>query len=237
MAASTGFNSRDLAGLRDGTGRYIAPRLLYRTDAGRQALPALVRSLSATTPVTLLDLRSIDEVDGCPPSAAAVRVVRAPLHDPEFATLAARERSWKSYASSYLRLLPDAARAAGLAVDLLACGGGPVVIGCRVGKDRTGVTVAATLWALGITPADIVTDYLRTGAAARAAHDTIEQLARARGETPDDILRRYDLPASTLTPALAELDRVTDIDSFLGLSPGRTALARATVLTGKGDRR
>jgi protein-tyrosine phosphatase len=56
------------------------------------------------------------------------------------------------------------------AVRLVAELDGPVLIHCSHGKDRTGIVVAVLLSALGVEPAAIVDDFVRTGENLPAMH-------------------------------------------------------------------
>jgi protein-tyrosine phosphatase len=175
--AVPGSVSRDLGGLPTMWGRPLRSGLLYRTAAGHERVPGLVQQAAARPPVWFADLRQDREIHdetGVPPG---VRVIRAPLHDPEFTQIERGRRQPVDYAAHYVRLLTGAAQVAGEVIRLTASRSWPIVIGCRAGKDRTGVVVITLLWALGVTHAAIVDDYLRSAQPAGAA-------PAAAGHTP-----------------------------------------------------
>ena len=60
----------------------------------------------------------------------------------------------------------------------------PVVVHCTAGKDRTGFSVAALLWTLGISEHDVIADYLRSNETLDQRHAAILEQVRARGLDP-----------------------------------------------------
>jgi protein-tyrosine phosphatase len=169
----------------------LRPGCLYRSDAldrltdeGRQALADLGVAL-------VIDLRSDadlriggpDQLDGtgagyvrCPIDAAGV--------NPDVASLDLR--------AIYRRILgphgPEIARA----IRSVAGAGGPVVVHCTAGKDRTGLVAALILSALGADYGTIAGDYTAT-------------TANLAGEWSDALLAKLGDYHLELTPALAEV--------------------------------
>jgi len=144
-------NLRDVGGYPAGSGRRTRWRTLLRTDA-LDRLPA--ESQQRLIDIGLrhvIDLRWPDELAEFPSVFAAsdrVSYLSVPLRD--------NNPMPAGIAVTYRRILDTRSRElATIARSLLDRGGVPAVIGCAAGVDRTGVTIALLLSAVGV-PADIV---------------------------------------------------------------------------------
>ncbi|MGN5236802.1 tyrosine-protein phosphatase [Rhodococcus sp. SJ-3] len=151
-------NLRDVAGLPMGDGGTTRSGVLYRSDAPRtdDAVPAHV---SSWPPRVVVDLRSHREVQRsrCEwPHQTTVH--HHPLHDAAAPGVTPPGDLPELYD---LILDSGAARIAAL-VPLVAHADGPVLVHCAVGKDRTGVAIAALLLAAGVRPEAVIADYLAT---------------------------------------------------------------------------
>ncbi|QCW51917.1 tyrosine-protein phosphatase [Nocardioides dongxiaopingii] len=164
-------NLRDVGGLPTGDGRRTRSGRLLRSATPFYLDAAQAAVLADEVGVRLrIDLRSRGEVDG-----ATSEHLAAVEHD----VLHAPVRSGSSFAvdptgeegtgpvevmtAHYLRFLehsPDAFEAITRAV--ATPGRTPALVHCTLGKDRTGVTVALLLSAVGVTDEAIVADYART---------------------------------------------------------------------------
>lgn len=163
------LNFREVAGLRGHEGRRLRPGMIFR--GGAVTDPAAAGLMANHRVTTVYDLRSRrEETDR--PSALRRLGVRHPVghHDIDLAVPIRMVRdgnaSTTGNRAAMLQIyaeLPRLFRPTFKAIfdDLLASDG-PIYIHCAVGKDRTGVTVALLLGALGIGRDAITSDYLRS---------------------------------------------------------------------------
>ncbi|WP_353947418.1 tyrosine-protein phosphatase (plasmid) [Streptomyces sp. HUAS MG91] len=201
---SSYLNTRDIGGIRTSPGEETAPGTVFRTAAMGHALPDLVLNLareieqgsSANTreKVHFLDLRSPSEVNEKPAPRDTVTVHRIPLRDPDARHVPPPARGPEHFAQQYVRMLPDAGRAVATLLDIVAADTGPVVVGCRLGKDRTGLVILLLLRLLGVPDHDNREEFGRTGRALARRRDWLDGYAARRGETPAEVLRRCALP-------------------------------------------
>ncbi len=216
-------NLRDVGGYPAAGGRRTRWRTLLRTDALDQLPPASQEALLDLGLRQVVDLRWPHELDEAPSvfsTTDRLRYSSIPLLEDEPA-------SELGLAGIY-RLMLDARgpQLAAVVRALIEPDGLPAVIGCAAGKDRTGVTIAVILSAVGV-PADVVVaDYVLTAELFAADHvDEHLQDWRAKPvalEAPpehmqqalDHLEARHGGPAALLrrhgvTPA--ELDRLSDL--------------------------
>jgi protein tyrosine/serine phosphatase len=161
-------NLRDLGGLRTTDGRRVRHGLVYRS-----ATPAFVdeeqaRLLRDALGIrTRVDLRSAIEIE-----EARNAHLDAADHDVEHLPLRAGG-SWKhrpdlddpsaAVAAHYLRYLEHSGRSITAIVELVADPDrAALLVHCSAGKDRTGVSLAVMLAAVGVSHDEIVHDYART---------------------------------------------------------------------------
>jgi protein-tyrosine phosphatase len=167
-------NLRDVGGYPAGDGRRIRWRHLLRTDR-LDRLPAESQDRLRALPVRqVIDLRWPDELERHPSVFASTRDVRyrsIPLLD---------DHAPGTPAAVYRRMLDERGPSLAEVVRaLIEPDGLPAVVGCAAGKDRTGVTIALVLSAVGVRSDVIETDYALSS----------ECFARpAPGATPDDPL-------------------------------------------------
>jgi protein-tyrosine phosphatase len=155
-------NLRDVGGYPAAGGRRTRWRTLLRTDA-LDVLPSSSRQALLDLGLrTVIDLRWPSELLEAPSVFAGdprVRYHSVPLLEDDPVAV--------SGLPAIYRLMLDErgaqlARVAGL---LLGEGTTPAVVGCTAGKDRTGVTIAVLLAAVGVPSDVIVADYQLTAAA------------------------------------------------------------------------
>jgi hypothetical protein len=160
-------NLRDVGGYPAGPGRRTRWRTLLRTDA-LDRLPATSQSALLDLGVRqVIDLRWPDELAAAPSVFARsdrVRYRSVPL-------LADDPTPYRGLAGTYRHIL-DARGPQLVEVirSLLEPDGLPAVVGCTAGKDRTGVTIAVVLAAVGVAPEVAVADYALTAALFAAEH-------------------------------------------------------------------
>jgi protein-tyrosine phosphatase len=144
-------NLRDVGGYPAGDGRRTRWRTLYRTDSldrlpERSQQQLLERGLRC-----VIDLRWPHEVSDAPSVFA-----RSPRVRYEHLSLWPDDAPSVGPAQTYVRALDTRGDVlAGIVRALLEPDGLPVVIGCAAGVDRTGVSIALLLSAVGV-PADVV---------------------------------------------------------------------------------
>ncbi|WP_138843000.1 tyrosine-protein phosphatase [Rhodococcus pyridinivorans] len=173
-------NLRDVGGLPMEDGGTTRSGVLYRSDAPftGDAAPAYIPSWP---PRVVVDLRSHREVQRsrCEwPGRTTVH--HHPLHDGAAPGVTPPGDLPELYD---LILDSGAARIAAL-VPLVAQADGPVLIHCAVGKDRTGVAVAALLLAAGVRPDAVIADYLATASNMPALRQRWASVRSARTTRP-----------------------------------------------------
>ena len=215
-------NLRDVGGYPAAEGRRTRWRTLLRTDALDRLPPDSQRSLVELGLRQVIDLRWAHELAESPSVFATSQQVRyrsVPLMD--------NAPNPRGVAATYRHILDT--RAAELAVvarALLEPDGLPAVIGCAAGVDRTGVTIALLLSAVGV-PADIVAgDYAQSvehfagdGAASglddwRGGEVTLDCRPEYMLESLDHLERKHGGARSLLARrglSGAELDRLTSL--------------------------
>jgi protein-tyrosine phosphatase len=148
-------NLRDVGGYPAGPGRQTRWRTLLRTDALDQLPAASQDALIDLGLRCVVDLRWDHELEHRPSVFATsdrVRYASIPLLRDEFVDA--------GVAATYLHMLDTRAAALAQVVRaLLQPGGLPAVIGCAGGIDRTGVTVALLLAAVGVPAEVAAADY------------------------------------------------------------------------------
>jgi protein-tyrosine phosphatase len=168
-AAGAGLqNFRDVGGIAissDGQGGQIRAGVLYRSDAPRAGdpAPAGVR----WPPSTVIDLRSVEEAGAEHPLAGPDSEVHSiPLMaEAGIVRLAAAPAELDDgVAGLYRRTLAHVGPHVASVARLISASGGPTLIHCTAGKDRTGLVVAIVLSAVGVEREAIVADYVRTQA-------------------------------------------------------------------------
>jgi protein-tyrosine phosphatase len=154
-------NLRDIGGYPAGPGRQTKWRTLFRTDA-LDLLP--VDSQRALLDIGVrhaIDLRWPGEIEARPSvfrDSADVRYLSLPLHDD-------RPEPTGGVPASYRAILDGrGSQFAAVGHALLAPGGLPAVIGCTAGIDRTGLTIALILSAIGVPPEIVAADYALSAA-------------------------------------------------------------------------
>ncbi|MGH8981269.1 MAG: tyrosine-protein phosphatase [Acidimicrobiales bacterium] len=174
-------NFRDLGGYRTADGRTVRWRSLFRADSLSQltqADRAVVRSLGVAT---VIDLRSLAEVD-----LARFPVDELPVgfhHLPLVGKLPAFETFRQGagfFAGHYQEMARDSADQIAAAIAIVAQRyRHPVVVHCAAGKDRTGVLIGIVLALLDVPDETIVEDYALSNRAMEAL------LARVLDSVPD----------------------------------------------------
>lgn len=169
-------NFRDFGGYGAADGSVIRRGVLHRSGALSRLTEPDIGTLNGLGAWTIVDLRHEGERIAAPTpaalSAAAVHSLpmgsgngAAPVPRPALLTVpgASAGQAVEAIKASYRRFVHEySERFAGLFDVLLAAPPGPAVIHCTAGKDRTGISVALVLLALGVERDQIVADYCAT---------------------------------------------------------------------------
>lgn len=227
-------NFRDYGDYASRHGGRVAKGRLFRSAHHATATDGDLTAMGALGLGVLVDLRRPQERETLPSrrhTGFAARVIQCDVGEhaeaPHLAFLRKTDLSTESVRDFYLDYYDNApfeARHRTLFAqyfEALAEGGGPVLIHCTAGKDRTGLLAALTHHVLGVDEADMVEDYLLTNQATRvddrlatmAAH-----LAEATGKIPSELAVRAFLgvDAAFLETGLAAMRRENgSLDGYL----------------------
>ncbi|TCN53657.1 tyrosine phosphatase family protein [Rhodococcus sp. SMB37] len=195
-------NLRDVAGLPMQDGGATRPGVLYRSDAPRTDDP-VPEHVSSWPPSVVIDLRSNREVQRsrCDwPDRTTVH--HHPLHD----AAAPGVTPPGNLPALYDLILDSGATRIAALVSLVAQADGPVLVHCAVGKDRTGVAIAALLLAADVRPEAVIADYLATASNMPALRQRWASIRTAQPARPllDDHWLETPEPAIT-----AVVERIT----------------------------
>jgi protein-tyrosine phosphatase len=241
------LNFRDVASSGDGSlrpGRLFRSAQPYHLD---EADLALVRDAGIATIIDLREQHEQVPPDWAPVEAGGVRVVRVPVADQILpsADEQAPPRTPRPRSDSVPeghRILTDfylaiVDRASARLAEMLraVADGGPVLVHCAAGKDRTGTTIALLLDLIGTDHEVIVADFLRTNA---AVPDVMAQLTAHLGpaDIPDSASIPpgiQDAPESAIREVLAHVTDLGGAAEVLGRRTDQATLDRVVaVLTG-----
>ena len=169
-----GINFRDLGGIKTSDGRQIRSGMLYRSGEFSRLNDSEKKFLSDELNLHyVLDYRDQLEIDRNPDNlwnnSQYFNIPANPLSDEITASLVSddifvlKKYSPLDFMIKLYQLLPFNNPAYKKLISiLLNANGKPLVQHCAVGKDRTGVGVALTLFALGVSEDVIMQDYLLT---------------------------------------------------------------------------
>lgn len=201
-------NFRDVGGLRLTAGGVTRGGVLYRSDAPYPG-DAAPGDAPVWPPATVVDLRSPGE-GGCGYAwPAPVTVHHIPLLRRAAVVTdaghAPRERP-VTLSSVYQAMLTRVPHELASTVGIAAHSGGPVLVHCAAGKDRTGVTIAVLLLAAGVEPECVIADYVATGS--RMA-PLLERLRGHGRRLPVDVDLNSDLIRAPAEAIGIVIDRLT----------------------------
>lgn len=229
-------NFRDLGGLPTEDGGRIRPGLLFRSDTMQELVADDVDVLVHRLGLRLVvDLRGPAEVEREGRGLLAgfpVRHVNLPLDSKD--DRAIPDLSLDTLVQHYLGYLAVSPGAIAQAFRVLADDGLPAVVHCAAGKDRTGVTTALVLRAVGV-PAEVVAeDYARSAPAVPQILARLRRLpsyADRIDQLPADV---HACEAETMTQFLASVDeQFGSVPGFLldaGLEPAAVERLRARLV-------
>lgn len=202
LAVSGVANLRDVGGIPAGSSRVRSGALLrsghlaHLTAAGGADLAERVRHV--------IDLRDDAEVAREPSALTGVPVTRIPLFLGSVGSFFALNMD---LTAMYRHLIDESAPRLVDAVRVIAAGE-PTLVHCTVGKDRTGVTVALALSAVGADRDAVVADYALTASQLpRERNRAIVQYLRANlPDATNAVQLATESPAPVMASLLADID-------------------------------
>ncbi|PFG36660.1 protein-tyrosine phosphatase [Flavimobilis soli] len=159
-------NLRDVAGYRVGS-TTVRPHALLRSDAPSSLDDAAATALRDVGLVAVIDLRDEREQQTAPSQFAdhGFTVSHLPIFDSSAHALVQPEIGLTQL---YRHMVEGCATTLTAAVRSVATAApGAVLVHCTAGKDRTGITVALALRAIGVSRDDVVANYVQTEARLR----------------------------------------------------------------------
>lgn len=154
----------------------------------------------------IVDLRSDGEVEQGATAVTGIPITRLPLYLGSPTSFFLEDFS---LGEIYAHLLADSSAELVTAVRVIAQGV-PTLVHCTAGKDRTGLTVAVALSAVGADREAVVADYALTGELIPAAdrRATSERLARTYPHSRHAAMLATESPASVMRATLDAVDRI-----------------------------
>lgn len=235
-------NVRDLGGIPAENGFMVKPHLIYRgdrvdnaTEAGRNQLrklgiknvydlrdpvqagkypdPPIEGINMHLTPAEIYtEYENSMPLEGLPLQSEEDMKKRIELHEKHYTTITRNPTAIKTIMHSMLS------------------GGAPVYFHCTAGKDRTGVTAAIILLALGVSREDIISDYMLSLECRRASTD--RRLKALYGGRPNGTLGQliscyFDVNTKWIMPVFDIIDNeFGGIDAYLEKAIGFDASDR-----------
>ncbi|GAB3600857.1 tyrosine-protein phosphatase [Microbacterium tumbae] len=196
------WNVRDVGGLPAKDGRIREGRLL-RSAHLAGATPAGARDLRERVD-QIVDLRADDEVAADPSAIVGPVITRLPLFLGSVASFFEEDSSLDEL---YRHLLEESGARLVAALRVIAQGE-RTLVHCTVGKDRTGVTVALALDAVGADRDAIVADYALTESQLPAERNRriAEYLRAQHPEAKHVVALATRSPAEAMQTVLAMID-------------------------------
>jgi protein-tyrosine phosphatase len=230
-------NVRDLGGLPGLEGRLVRTGVLYRADSLAKLDGADLDRFRALGVRTVIDLRYPWEIEarGRVPESVDVEYFNFSIeHRPyDQAEIDPDVDPWRFLADRFAEVASDGAVELRCVLESIAAADdGALVFHCASGKDRTGIVAALVLSILGVSEADIATDFALTELA------TDRLVAEWRVANPDRVLRWPSYgraPEAIIRYFLADLtSEHGSVEAYirerLGVGDDVTAVLRARLL-------
>lgn len=196
------FNVRDVGGISTDSGR-IRDGVLLRSGnlatADEQGVAELRRRITH-----IVDLRDGEEVAAQPSARTQIATTHLPLFLGSVASFFEEDLSLEEL---YRHLLEESGERLVDAVRVIARGE-PTLVHCTVGKDRTGITVALALAAVGADRDAIIADYALTASQLPEERNRriIEFIRMRHPESVHAVALATQSPAETMTRILDEVE-------------------------------
>lgn len=248
LPLATGSNFRDLGGYAAANGKHVRWGRIFRSAATPKldaADAARVQSLGLSS---MIDLRSSEERQMAPTKLTGIRysAIDYSLMSMMPKDMASMRNGGALYRGMPAFLVPQLK----MVFDDLLGRRGPVMYHCTAGQDRTGITTALILHALGVPRATILEDYHLTTQVRQPQNEMVPITAALAESNPvAKMFAGYQKGGHTAKPeALRDPDgrafldsafdevekRYGSLDAFLekevGVTKGNLALLRATYL-------
>lgn len=227
-------NFRDLGGQITDTGDTVRYGLMYRSDTLDSLTDEDHRLLDTLGIATVIDLRARSEVESCGRldlSRHELRYVNLPLVD-----IVGDSSMWDDPdvdspefpIRGYQQMLTNGeARMADVLNVLAEPAALPAVVHCRAGKDRTGLVASLVLRLLGVSVADVATEYALSEG--RTRHSA------ASAEMKQRYPYVFGAPPGTMLGLLSGVDEahgsVAEYATSLGVQPDVLERLRRALLT------
>jgi protein-tyrosine phosphatase len=232
------LNFRDIGGYPVPGGGKTRWRAVYRSDSLHFLTEADLAAFDALAVKVIYDLRADREVEVSPGPREYVRLAipSGDLVSWPKDELQTREDGEKWLAADYLNMVTTAGPVFGeLLTRLAADASYPCVVHCLAGKDRTGMSIALLLTALGVDRHTVLDDYeLTSGYQAPRVAGVVDALAELGLGRPA-VEALMSTPRWAMDRALQEVDKAQGgIDGYLlgpgGMSPQSLAALRANLV-------
>jgi protein-tyrosine phosphatase len=248
LPLATGSNFRDLGGYPTASGKHVRWGKIFRSGATPKLDAADVARVQSLGLSSMIDLRSSEERLMAPTKLTGIRysaidyslLSMMPKNATAMRNGGAVYRGMPAFLVPQLKMVFD---------DLLGRKG-PVMYHCTAGQDRTGITTALILHALGVPRATILEDYHLTTQVRQPANEMVPITPAMTENNPvAKMFASYQKDGKAAAPeplrdpdGRAFLDSAFDevekrygsVDAFLekevGLTKGNLALLRATYL-------
>ncbi len=209
------YNFRDLGGYSAADDRTVKWEHVFRSDALFRLTPDDLVTLQRLGLATLIDLRTLAEIERTGPSPLLVSHGTLHRHVPFLNDPVDQDDpdALPTLSLLYAQLLDTGAETIRGVFDALANADTyPAVIHCAVGKDRTGIMVSILLRTLGVDDAIIAADYALTET------NFQEMVAYLRATNNTEILAEIDAvrPEILAAPAATMIEFLALIDSRFG---------------------
>ena len=242
-----GRNFRDLGGYQTDDGRRVRWGQFYRSGSLGSLTVAGQQRLASLHPASIVDLRTTDERGRDRNNWLAMAGLGYWSRDydmsvGDMAAMFARPENRTApavramMAQAYRRIAVEQAPGYRVLFARLVEGGGPVVVNCTAGKDRTGIAAALVLTALGVPYATVRGDFLLSNGAPGMAGLQSALSGPLQGLPADAIAPLLGVEGEYLDNAFDQLRRdYGSIDAFLaqelGVGPSERAVLRRRLLT------